>query len=49
MLLKGALEPVDQPGPRFYSRLFLVEKVIGGWRSGIDLSAVNGFITLTNF
>ena len=29
MLLKGTAEPVDQHGPGFYSRLFLVEKVMG--------------------
>ena len=49
MLQKGALEPVDQPGPGFYSRLYLVEKVMGGWRPVIDLLALNGFVTLTSF
>ena len=51
---KGALKPVDQPGPGFYSRLFLVEKVMGGgggggWRPVIDLSTLNGFIMVTKF
>ena len=30
MLQKDAVEPVDQPGPGFYSWLFFVEKVTGG-------------------
>ena len=29
--------------------LFLVEKATGGWRPIIDLSALNGFVTLTKF
>ena len=37
-LAKGALEIARDPGPGFYSRLFLVEKVYGGWRPVIDLS-----------
>ena len=49
MLLKVALEPVDQPGPGFYSRLFLVEKGTGNWRPVIDLSAMNDIFTLTKF
>ena len=32
MLAKGALEIARDPGPGFYSRLFLVEKASGGWR-----------------
>ena len=47
--LKGAVEPVDQPGPGYYSWLFLVEKLTGGWRPVIDLSVLNGFIMLTKF
>ena len=47
MLQKGALEPVDQPGPGFYSWLFLVEKVTGAWRPVIDLSTLSDFVTLT--
>ena len=38
MLAKGALEIARDPGPGFYSRLFLVENVSGGWRPVIDLS-----------
>ena len=38
MLAKGALEIARDPGPGFYSRLFLVEKATCGWRPVIDLS-----------
>ena len=47
MLAKGALEIVRDPGPAFYSRLFLVEKASGGWRPVIDLSRLNEFVQLT--
>ena len=49
MLSKDALEIVLDPGPGFYSRLFLVEKVTGGWRPMIDLSHLNKFICQTPF
>ena len=49
MLAKGALEIVRDPGPGFYSRLFLVEKASGGWRPVIDLSHLNEFVQLTRF
>ena len=49
MLAKGALEIARDPGTGFYSRLFLVEKVSGGWRPVIDLSHLNEFIHLTRF
>ena len=49
MVAKGALEIVADPGPGFYSRLFLVEKVTGGWRPVIDLSPLNGFVRQTPF
>ena len=49
MLLKGAVEIVEQPGPGFYSGLFIVEKVTGGWRSVIDLSSLNNFVTIMKF
>ena len=49
MLAKGALEIARDPGPGFYSRLFLVEKVSGGWRPVIDLSHLNEFVQLTPF
>ena len=43
MLVKGALEIALNPGPGFYSHLFLVEKAFGGWRPVIDLSHLNEF------
>ena len=49
MLAKGALEIVRDPGPGFYSRLFLVEKATGGWRPVIDFSHLNDFVQLTSF
>ena len=49
MLAKGALEIVRDPGPGFYSRLFLVEKASGGWRPVIELSHLNDFVQLTSF
>ena len=49
MVEKGALEPVSQPGPGFYSRIFLVPKATGGWRPVIDVSALNRFVDLTKF
>ena len=49
MLAKGALEIARDPGPSFYSRLFLLEKATGGWRSVIDLSHLNDFVQLTSF
>ena len=49
MLAKGALEIARDPGPGFYSRLFLVEKATGGWRPVIDLSHLNNFVQLTSF
>ena len=49
MLAKGALEIVFDPGPSFYSRLFLVEKEMKGWRPVIDLSPLNGFVRQTPF
>ena len=47
MILKGALEIVPDPGPDFYSRLFLVEKTSGGWRPVINLSPLNEFVRST--
>ena len=49
MLAKGALEIARDPGPGFYSSLFLVEKATGGWRPVIDLSHLNDFVQLTSF
>ena len=49
MLAKGALKIARDPGPGFYSRLFLVVKASGGWRAVIDLSHLNDFVQLTSF
>ena len=49
MLAKGALEIARDPGPGFYSRLFLVKKASGGWRPVISLSHLNEFVQLTRF
>ena len=49
MLAKDALEIARDPGPGFYSRLFLSEKATGGWRPVIDLSHLNDFVQLTPF
>ena len=49
MLLKGLVEPMAQPGPGYYSRLFLQKKVTGDWRPVIGVSALNEYITLTKF
>ena len=49
MLAKGALEIARDPGPGFFSRLFLVEKASGGWRPVIDLSHLNEFVQLPSF
>ena len=49
MLAKGALEIALDPGPGFYSCLFLVEKASGGWRPVINLSHLNEFVHLTRF
>ena len=49
MISKGALGRVPDPGPGFYSRLFLVEKASGGWRPVIDLSPFNELIQQTPF
>ena len=37
---KGAFEPA-LPSPGFYSRMFVVTKMSGGWRPIIDLSTLN--------
>ena len=49
MISKGAVERVHDPGPGFYSHLFLVEKASGGWRPVIDLSPLNEFVRQTPF
>ena len=49
MLSEDALDIVLDPGPGFYSRLFLVEKVMRGWRPVIDVSHLNEFVLQTSF
>ena len=49
MLGQRSLRNRRDPGPGFYSRLFLVEKATGGWRPVIDLSHLNDFVQLTPF
>ena len=49
MITKGVLETVSDPESGFYSRLFLVEKSLGGWRPVIDLSPLNEFVQQTPF
>ena len=49
MLEKGSLEEAENPGPGYYSRLFSVQKVSGGWRPFIDLSPLNSYVTLAHF
>ena len=49
MLSKDTLEIVLDPGPGFYSRLFLVKKATWGWRPVIDLSHLNEFVFQTPF
>ena len=46
ILGKGTLEEVNSPGLGFCSRLFLVQKVLGGWRLLIYVSFLNNFITV---
>ena len=49
MLAKEALEIALDPGPGFYSHLFLGEKASVGWRPVIDLSHLSKFVQLTLF
>ena len=46
-------EEADHSGrsrtPGFYSRIFLVPKVTGGWKPVIDLSHLNSFVTQNPF
>ena len=44
LLVKGAVEPVADDSPGFYSRLFLVPKKSTEWRPVIDLSALNEYM-----
>ena len=45
MLAKCTMEVVDHLGLGFYSSLFLVQKVTGGWHPVIGLLALNRFVT----
>ncbi|XP_066944575.1 uncharacterized protein [Macrobrachium rosenbergii] len=49
MLSKGTIEVIEDRSLGFYSRIFLVEKASGGWRSVIDLSPLNRFFRQTRF
>ena len=49
MLSKDALEIVLDPGPGFYSHLFLVGKGDWGWHTVIDLSHLKEFALQTPF
>ena len=43
------MAPVDSPGPRFYSGIFVVPKRNGKLLPVIDLSALNRFVVKTPF
>ncbi|MGL5405386.1 MAG: hypothetical protein ACRDAX_01125 [Propionibacteriaceae bacterium] len=49
MMEKGAVQQVCSPTKGFYSRIFLVPKANGEWRTVIDLSTLNLFIRKTSF
>ena len=49
MIAKNAIEPAPLPSLGFYSLMFVVPKVTGGWRPVIDLSTLNGFVAKTKF
>ena len=49
LLAKGAIELAPLPSPGFYSRLFVVMKASGAWRSVINLSILNLRIQQTSF
>ena len=48
LLDKEAIESAP-PSPGYYSRLFVTPKVTGGWRPVIDLSILNGWVTVSSF
>ena len=48
LLAKGAIKP-NPPSPGFCSRLFVVWKTSGSWKSVIDLSRLNGFVHQAQF
>ena len=49
LLLKGAIAPIHQADPGFYSRFFLVPKRSGGVRPVLDLSTLNLFLRTCKF
>ena len=49
MVKKGAVEPVEDCRTDFYTRVFLVPKVTGGWRPIFNLSVLNSFLAVTLF
>ena len=49
MISKQAVELAPLPSPGFYSLMFVVPKVTGGWRPIIDLSTLNDFISKKKF
>ena len=49
LLQKRAIEEVDNPGPGYYSRVFLRRKKTGGWRPILDLKAINPLIACPKF
>ena len=49
LIAKGAVELAALPSPGFYSRLFVVWKTSGSWRSVIDLSHLNRFVDVSHF
>jgi hypothetical protein len=47
---KGAIVPIENPGPGFYRRIFVVpKKQKGSWRLIIDLSQLNRFLWVPHF
>ena len=49
LLDKQAIETVPQPGPGFYSRLFVTPERSGDWRTIINLSRLNNFLHVPHF
>ena len=48
LIEKGAVE-LAPPSPVYYSRMFVVWKALGSWRSIIDLSLLNKFVLQVKF
>ena len=44
MLAKGVIEVYNASSPGFYSNLFAIPKVLGGFRQIVDLSPLNVFL-----